>query len=51
MGDDSGVQQPWPWPDELDAMIAAPAFHRRLFENDHVRAGCRMGRAVAAPFD
>ena len=27
----------WPWPDELDAMIAAAASHRKLFENDHVR--------------
>jgi hypothetical protein len=27
----------WSWPDELDAMIAAVAFHRNLFENDHVR--------------
>ena len=29
--------QTWPWPDDLDALVAAPAFHRRLFENDHVR--------------
>ena len=29
--------QPWPWPDELDAVIAAPAFHKTLFENEHVR--------------
>jgi hypothetical protein len=27
----------WPWPDELDAMIAAASFHRNLFENEHVR--------------
>jgi hypothetical protein len=27
----------WPWPDDLDAMIAAPAFHTVLFENDRVR--------------
>jgi hypothetical protein len=27
----------WPWPDELDAMIAAASSHRKLFENDHVR--------------
>jgi len=26
----------WPWPDELDAMIAAASSHRKLFENDHV---------------
>ncbi len=27
----------WPWPDDLDAMIAAPAFHTVLFEDDRVR--------------
>jgi hypothetical protein len=27
----------WPWPDELDAMIAAPGFHVVLFEDDRVR--------------
>jgi hypothetical protein len=27
----------WPWPDDLDAMIAAPGFHTVLFENDRVR--------------
>lgn len=27
----------WPWPDALDAMIAAPGFHSVLFENDQVR--------------
>ena len=37
MGKESGEPHPWPWPDELDAMIAAPAFHRNLFENDLVR--------------
>lgn len=26
-----------PWPAELDALSAAPAHHRLLFENDHVR--------------
>jgi len=29
--------QTWPWPDDLDALVAAAAFHRRLFENDRVR--------------
>ncbi|OGX87506.1 hypothetical protein [Hymenobacter coccineus] len=28
---------PWPWPDSLDAVVAAPQFHRVLFENDRVR--------------
>lgn len=27
----------WPWPDSLDALIAAPGHHRLLFENDRVR--------------
>lgn len=27
----------WPWPRELDAVIAAPDSHRLLFENDRVR--------------
>jgi hypothetical protein len=27
----------WPWPDDLDAMIAAPGFHRVLYEDDRVR--------------
>lgn len=27
----------WPWPDSLDAVVAAPKHHRLLFENDRVR--------------
>jgi quercetin dioxygenase-like cupin family protein len=27
----------WEWPDELDALTAAPANHRLLLENDRVR--------------
>ena len=27
----------WPWPDSLDAVIAAPQYHRLLLENDRVR--------------
>jgi hypothetical protein len=27
----------WPWPDDLDACIAAPASHHVLFENDAAR--------------
>jgi hypothetical protein len=27
----------WTWPDSLDALIAAPAFHRLLLENERVR--------------
>src|SRR5271154_5586962 len=29
--------QPWPWPDSLDALVAAPAYHPLLLENEHVR--------------
>ena len=29
--------QPWPWPDSLDALVAAPAHHERLLENERVR--------------
>ena len=27
----------WPWPDSLDALIAAPESHKLLMENDRVR--------------
>jgi hypothetical protein len=27
----------WPWPDELDALTAAPQHHKLLLENDTVR--------------
>lgn len=27
----------WPWPDELDALTAAPRHHKLLFENEFVR--------------
>jgi hypothetical protein len=35
----TGVDAPtsWPWPDDLDALIAAPGFHTVLFEDDRVR--------------
>ena len=29
--------KPWPWPDSLDAVIAAPDHHRLMFENERVR--------------
>jgi hypothetical protein len=29
--------EPWPWPDSLDAVIAAPRHHKLLFENERVR--------------
>ena len=27
----------WEWPDDLDALVAAPDHHRLLLENEHVR--------------
>jgi hypothetical protein len=30
-------KQPWPWPDSLDALIAAPDHHTVLLETDSVR--------------
>lgn len=30
-------KQNWPWPDLLDAVVAAPGNHTVLFENDRVR--------------
>jgi hypothetical protein len=29
--------QPWPWPETMDALLAAPASHRVLLDNDFVR--------------
>jgi hypothetical protein len=31
------TQQPWPWPVHMDAVVAAPASHRALLDNDRVR--------------
>jgi len=31
------MNEPWPWPPELDAVIAAPRHHRLVFENEQVR--------------
>ena len=31
------AEQPWPWPETMDALPAAPASHRVLAENDRVR--------------
>jgi hypothetical protein len=33
----SAERQSWPWPDSLDALVAAPHHHRLLLENDNVR--------------
>ena len=31
------MTEPWPWPDSLDAVVAAPQYHRLVFENEQVR--------------
>jgi hypothetical protein len=31
------TEQPWAWPETMDALLAAPASHRVLLENDRVR--------------
>jgi quercetin dioxygenase-like cupin family protein len=31
------LEPQWPWPDRLDAVLAAPRHHRVVFENDRVR--------------
>jgi hypothetical protein len=35
--DGLGLEETWSWPDELDALAAAPEHHRKLLENDLVR--------------
>jgi hypothetical protein len=31
------VSNPWPWPDSLDALIAAPRHHKLVLDNERVR--------------
>jgi hypothetical protein len=33
----SAKHELWPWPDSLDAVIAAPQYHRLVLENERVR--------------
>jgi hypothetical protein len=33
----NGVETHWPWPDSLDALVAAPAHHTLLLEDERVR--------------
>ncbi len=41
----------WPWPDSLDALRAAPNYHRLLFENDRVRVlEVRIPRAILCQY-
>jgi hypothetical protein len=46
----STVEPPtWPWPADLDAMVAAPGYHRVLYEDERIRvldAHCRPGETV-----
>jgi quercetin dioxygenase-like cupin family protein len=37
MSPSMATQQPWPWPQTMDALQAAPASHRLLLDNDRVR--------------
>ena len=40
----------WPWPDSLDALIAAPGHHRLLFEDERVRLlEVRIGAGQKVP--
>ena len=44
------TEQGWDWPDALDALIAAPQFHRLVFENDEVRVlDTRIGPGETVP--
>ncbi|HET6443113.1 MAG TPA: hypothetical protein VFI27_00915 [candidate division Zixibacteria bacterium] len=43
-------QHVWPWPEELDALIAAPDNHTLLFENESVRVlDTRIGPGRTTP--
>jgi hypothetical protein len=40
----------WEWPDSLDALAAAPGFHRLVLENDEVRVlETRIGPGETVP--
>jgi len=44
------VSGAWPWPDSLDALTAAPGYHRLLFENERVRVlEVRIGPGQLVP--
>jgi quercetin dioxygenase-like cupin family protein len=36
-GNSATAPEPWPWPETLDAVIAAPGSHRVLMDNERVR--------------
>ena len=37
LGEAGAMKKDWPWPDSLDALVAAPGNHTLLMENEHVR--------------
>jgi hypothetical protein len=40
----------WPWPEALDALVAAPDYHQLLFENERVRVlDVRIGPGHIVP--
>jgi hypothetical protein len=45
----TGETTPWEWPDELDALIAAPEDHQLLLGNDRVRVLLTTIPAGATP--
>ena len=52
MSMESQITQPqgWSWPDSMDALVAAPGYHRLLFENDRVRVlEVRIGSGQTVP--
>ncbi len=47
---ESADPEAWEYPDSLDALVAAPTFHRVLFENDEVRVlESRIGPGETTP--
>ena len=43
-------RQAWPWPESLDAMVAAPGYHELLLENERVRVlDVRIGPGQLVP--
>ena len=44
------AEQPWGWPGNIDALVAAPAHHHLVFENDEVRVlDTRIGPGETVP--
>jgi hypothetical protein len=47
---DATPSQPWVWPENLDALIAAPRHHRLVYENERVRVlEVRIGSGELVP--